>query len=113
MDLSETGKQLLFGTFADAAGVDDDDVGISVVRGRLIPRLLQQSGHSLGIMEVHLAAERLDQVFLGHEPSLSLLPYVRFRLRRLEGLPARFSSISRALATTTSEMSAPPIMRAS
>ena len=64
-DLAEARVELLFGLLADAAGVDDDDVGVAIVVRALVARLLQQPGHPLGVVLVHLAAERFDQV-LGH-----------------------------------------------
>ena len=39
-----------------------------VVRRRLVASLVEQTRHPLGVVEVHLAAERLDQVFLRHCP---------------------------------------------
>ena len=86
--------QLLFRALADAAGVDDHDVGVGGVLRRLEARLLEQPRHALGVVRVHLAAERLDEVFASHwticgfsafsaaprrKLSLSLSPF-RFRL---------------------------------
>jgi hypothetical protein len=51
---------------AHAAGVDDDDVGVDRFGGWLEASLVEQSRHPLGIVEVHLAAERLDEIFLRH-----------------------------------------------
>ncbi len=39
------------------------DVGVAIVVGALVARLLEQPRHPLGVVVVHLAAERLDQVF--------------------------------------------------
>ena len=61
-ELAEPRVQLLLGALADAAGVDDDDVGVAVVVGRLVAGLLEQPRHALGVVDVHLAAERLDQI---------------------------------------------------
>ena len=55
------------------------------LRRRLVAGLLEQPGHPLGVVDVHLAAERFDQVFLGHcghescSARLSLSPFA-FRL---------------------------------
>ena len=45
-----------------------------VVVCRLVSGLLQQSGHALGVVDVHLAAERLDEILSRH------LMGFRFRL---------------------------------
>ena len=81
--LAEARVQLLLGALAHAARVDDDDVGVGGVVGRLEAGLLEQPGHALGVVDVHLAAERLDQVFTRH----ALVPFAfasfafAFRLR--------------------------------
>ena len=64
--LAESRVELLLGALADAAGVDDDDVGVRGVVGRLEAGLLEQAGHALGVVDVHLAAERLDEVLTRH-----------------------------------------------
>src|SRR5207247_6853912 len=70
--------ELFLGALADAARVDHDDVGVGRLVGRLEPGLLQQAGHALRVVNVHLAAERFDEVFTSHAAlSLSLF---RFRL---------------------------------
>ena len=82
---------------AHAAGVDDDDVGVDVARRRARSRPGRADRHALGVVEVHLAAEGLDQIFLRHASStfgLSLSPFA-FRLSPLAAVP---SSSSRALA---------------
>ncbi len=63
---SETRVELVFSVFADTAGVHDDEVRIGGVFGDLIASLLQQPGHPLRVVEVHLAAKRLDQELLRH-----------------------------------------------
>ena len=79
--LAEPRIELVFGPLADAARVDDDDVGVRGVVGRLVAGLLQQPGHALGVVDVHLAAERLDEVFFRHRylgalrARLSLSPF--------------------------------------
>ena len=64
--LPEARVQLLLGALAHAAGVDDDHVGVHGILRRLEAGLLQQPGHALGVVHVHLAAERFDQVFTRH-----------------------------------------------
>ena len=47
--------------FADVAGVENDEIGI-LDPGRLAVSLLSRDvGHSLGVVDVHLASERLDE----------------------------------------------------
>ena len=65
-ELAEPRIQLVFGPLPDAAGVDDDDVGVAVLGRALITSRLEQPRHLLGIVIVHLAAEGLDQVFPAH-----------------------------------------------
>ena len=83
--LAEARVELLLGVLADAAGVDDDDVGFALVVGRLVAGLVEQAGHPLGVVDVHLAAERLDQVFLGHV--YTAIADFRFRLAVLSLSP--------------------------
>ncbi len=66
MELPEPGEELLFRLLPDAAGVDDDDIGVAFVPGRLVARLLEKPRHPLGVMKVHLATECFDQVFARH-----------------------------------------------
>ena len=89
--LAEARVQLPLRALPDAARVDDDDVGVAGVVGRLEAGLLEQTGHALRVVHVHLAAEGLDQIFARHVISafgaagpsglrpLSLSPF-RFRL---------------------------------
>ena len=69
--LAEARVELLFRALPHAAGVDDDDVGIRRVVGRFEAGLLEQPRHALGVVHVHLAAERLDQVFARHVTPLT------------------------------------------
>ncbi len=76
--LAQPRVQLLLGALADAASVDHDHVGVGGLRGGFEAGLLQEPRHPLGVVEVHLAAERFDEVRTRHaHPSLSLF---RFRL---------------------------------
>ena len=103
--LAEPRVELLLGALAHAAGVDDDDVGVGGVVGRLVAGLLEQAGHALGVVDVHLAAERLDQVFARHARSfrfrafavgLSLSPFAFDSPFAFASAAARPASISRA-----------------
>ena len=58
--LALAADDLLFGAFADGAGVDDDQVGVVHRRGLLAAGGQQASGHLLGVAAVHLATERPD-----------------------------------------------------
>ena len=64
--LAEPRVELLLGALAHAARVDDDEVGIDRFGRRLEAGLLEEPGHPLRVVDVHLAAERLDQVFTRH-----------------------------------------------
>ena len=64
--LAETRVELLLGVLAHAAGVDDDHVRVAVVGRRLVAGLIEQTGHPLRVVDVHLTAERFDEVLLRH-----------------------------------------------
>ena len=64
--LAEARVKLVLRTLAHAARVDHDEVGVRRVVGRLESRLLEQTGHPLGVVDVHLAAVGFDQVFARH-----------------------------------------------
>ena len=53
--------ELLRRLLAHRAGVDEDEVRALGIRGRLVPARAQHAGHLLGVVDVHLAAERLDE----------------------------------------------------
>ena len=72
--LAEPRVQLLLGALPDAAGVDHDDVGVGRIVDRLEAGLLEQPRHALRVVDVHLAAERFDQVLTRHV-YLSLSPF--------------------------------------
>ena len=122
--LAEARVELLLGALADAAGVDDDDVGVGRVVGRLEAGLLEQPRHPLGVVDVHLAAERLDQIFTRHRSTfgfrlrLSLSPFA-FRLRafalaRLSRTPAAsVKHLTGRRAEAPSVIASPPSIRAS
>jgi hypothetical protein len=86
--LSQTRVELFFRALADAAGVDDHDVRVCRVPGRLVAGLLEEARHPLRIVDVHLAAERLDQVFLGQfTVTFAFAVDFRFRLSPQEREP--------------------------
>ena len=131
---AEPRVELVLGALAHAAGVDDDDVGVRGVVGRFVARPARAARHALGVVHVHLAAERLDQVFARHVSatfafrSFAFAVRARFAFRRrslshfrVVRLAAsarrltrrRPSSISRADARRPSVIASPPSMRAS
>ena len=93
--LAETREEFFLGALAHAAGVDDDDVCVAIVGRGLVARLLEQSGHALGVVHVHLTAVRFDQVFSRHAFAFafrffSLSPCRLYTLRYLATLWSRF-----------------------
>ena len=65
-ELAKTREEFFLGPLAHAAGVDDDDVCVAIVGRGLVARLLEESGHALGVVHVHLTTVRFDQVFSRH-----------------------------------------------
>jgi hypothetical protein len=62
--LAQVGDEALVGLLADGAGVEEDQVGL-VLLGRLaVAQRLEHPLHPLGVVLVHLAAERRDVVAL-------------------------------------------------
>ena len=59
-NFAEPRVELLFCALAHAAGVDDHDVRVRGRAGRGVSVGLEESGQTLGVVIVHLAAERLD-----------------------------------------------------
>ena len=70
LKVAEVPVQLVVGVLPDAAGVEEDDVGLLDVVGGLHPLGLEHARQPLGVVDVHLAAERPDQVLAGHPPRL-------------------------------------------
>ena len=64
-NLAEPREELFFRPLAHAARVDDDDVGVAVVRRGLVSSLVQEARHALRVVDVHLAAVRFDEVTSG------------------------------------------------
>jgi len=60
--LAEIAVQLVVGVLPDRAGVEHHDVGCLALFGRRVPGLLEQSGQSLRVVHVHLAAVGADLV---------------------------------------------------
>ena len=80
--LAEPRIELLLSVLAHAAGVDDDHVGIDVIGRGLVARLVEQPSHALRVVDVHLTAERLDEVFPGHSATFAFAFRLLFTLRR-------------------------------
>src|SRR5262249_513958 len=59
---ADQAPQLLLGLFADAAGIDDDQVGGLMVVGPAIPVGPENFLDPLGIVDVHLTTEGLDRI---------------------------------------------------
>src|SRR4029078_5152871 len=93
--------------------MDDDDIRVAVVLRAVVAGRLQQSGHLLGVVIVHLAAVGLDQVLAAHVRPFARRPSLSpFALRSSFAL-RRAASISAALARTPSVTAAPAIILAS
>ena len=65
LEVAEVAVQLVVGVLADAARVQHDDVGVGLGRGGDHPVGLEQPGDALGVVLVHLAAERAHEVATG------------------------------------------------
>jgi hypothetical protein len=59
---ADQAPEFLLRLLADAAGVDDDEVGAFVLVGPTVTAPAQRLLDSLGIVDVHLATESLDGV---------------------------------------------------
>src|SRR5690606_11423125 len=77
--LAKPRVELVLRVLADAARVDHHDIGVPLVLGALVAGRLEQTGHLLRVVEVHLAAVGFDQVLPAHARSfafrLSLSPF--------------------------------------
>ena len=65
--LAEVGDEPVVGLLADRAGVEEDEIGVSARRRLGVAERLEHALHALGVVLVHLAAERRDVVAL-HRP---------------------------------------------
>jgi hypothetical protein len=65
---ADLGIDLVGGLLADMAGVEDDEIGVFRGTGFHITAGRQGVRHTMGIVDVHLAAERFDVDFsrVGH-----------------------------------------------
>jgi hypothetical protein len=59
--LAELGIDLLRRPFADMAGVEDDEIGVLDRMSLAVALFGRNIRHSLGVVDVHLASERLDE----------------------------------------------------
>ena len=67
LDAAQVGEHLLLRLLAHRAGVEEDQVGLVHVGGRLVALGgVQHVGHLVRVVLVHLAAEGLDEDFAGH-----------------------------------------------
>ena len=64
--LAQACVQLVLGPLTNAAGVDHDHVRVTGLAGGFITSLLEQAGHALRVVNVHLTAERFDQILSSH-----------------------------------------------
>ena len=64
--VAEVAVQLVVGVLPDAAGVEDDDVGVVLRLGAHQPVGLQQAGDALGVVLVHLTPVGAHDVAAGH-----------------------------------------------
>ena len=64
LEVAEGAIELVVGVLTDAAGVEHDDVGVGVVLDAVHAVGLEQARDALGVVLVHLAAVRLDDVGL-------------------------------------------------
>src|SRR5439155_4779828 len=62
--LVEVGDEALVGLLADRAGVEEDEVRVAGVGCLVVAERLEHALHALGVVLVHLAAERRDVVAL-------------------------------------------------
>src|SRR5262245_6277398 len=110
-ELAESRIQLVFRVFANAAGVDDDEIGLGRILCELKTGLLEQSGHALGVVHVHLAAEGFDVVLARHGQLRDFLAGWTFALSLSPFAWRRSPSISRAEARMPSVNDVPPSIR--
>jgi hypothetical protein len=64
--VAERAVELVVGVLADAARVEDDDIGVAVVVHRDEPLRIEQPGDALGVVLVHLTPERAHDVAPTH-----------------------------------------------
>ena len=69
LGLAQVGDEAVVGRLADRAGVEEDQVGVVAARRLLVAERLEHPLHALGVVHVHLAAERGDVVALATRSS--------------------------------------------
>jgi hypothetical protein len=62
LEVPEVAVELVVGVLPNAAGVEDDDVGLGLAVGAREPVDLEQAGDALGVVLVHLAPEGAHDV---------------------------------------------------
>src|SRR5262249_40858505 len=63
---AESAVDFLLGVLADAAGVEEDDVGLSRLVGQDVALPAQRTDDQLAVEDVHLTADSFDVEFPGH-----------------------------------------------
>ena len=90
--VAEVAVEPVVGVLPDRAGVEHDDVGGGVRAGPRVARRLEQPGHPLGVVHVHLAPVGADVVAAAHRPSVvrpaRWVGAARRRAGRTKGSPA-------------------------
>ena len=66
LEVAEVAVELVVGVLADAAGVDDDNVSLSLVGHRNETVGIEQPSDSLGVVFVHLAPVGAHDIGAGH-----------------------------------------------
>ncbi len=84
LGVSEMRDELRVSGLADRARVEENDVGVALLGRRRVAERLQHPLHALGVVLVHLAAERRDVVAL-HERAKPSRVTSRNRLRATRG----------------------------
>ena len=74
VEFAESRKELLLRLLPHAARVDQHHVRIAIIRRRLVAGLVEETGHALRVVDVHLTAVRLDEVFPGHSGTFASVP---------------------------------------
>ena len=74
---SEVAVETLVGVLSNGAGVDNHNVGVARIVGADHPVGLEQAGDPLGVVFVHLAPERANEVRLAAPPRIARLGHDR------------------------------------
>ena len=62
LELAEMPIELVVGVLTNAAGIEDDDIGLLQRRGLRQPVGLEKAGDALGVVFVHLTSVGTDEV---------------------------------------------------